>query len=53
LFGSFGEFRGLDIDIDDSDTYEHLEYVELFYSYATKSRKYILTTTNGELETAI
>lgn len=53
LFGSFGEFRGLDIDIDDNDTYEHLEYVELFYSYATKSRKYILTTTNGELETAI
>lgn len=53
LVGSFGEFRGLDIEIDDNDTYEHLEYVELFYSYATKSRKYILTTTNGELETAI
>lgn len=52
LFGSFGEFRGLDVDTDDNDTYENLEYVELFYSYATQSRKYILTT-NGELEQAI
>lgn len=49
LIGSFGEFRGLDVDTDDTDMYEHLEYVELFYNYAIYSKKYQLYVT-GELQ---
>jgi len=33
LTGSFGAFRGLDIDDDEADKYEGVEYEEVFYTF--------------------
>lgn len=41
LFGTFGDFYGLDIDSTPMDEKEDQPYIELFYKYEPKQSKYI------------